>query len=94
MTAIRYTRDMTKARITATGHQDNPVMCAGISAMMCALVNGLDEDDLIDGKIESGAVDVTLRRSPRADAMFDLTVRGFKAMRSEYGDKLRVVKGD
>ena len=86
MTTIRYTRDMTKARITANGHQDNPVMCA--------LVNGLDEDDLIDGKIESGAVDVTLRRSPRADAMFDLTVRGFKAMRNEYGDKLRVVKGD
>ena len=50
--------------------------------------------DLIDGKIESGAVDVTLRRSPSADAIFDLTVRGFKAMRSEYGDKLRVVKGD
>ena len=94
MTTIVYTRDMTKARITANGHQDSPVMCAGISAMMCALVNGLDEDDLIDGEIESGAVDVTLRRSLRADAMFDLTVRGFKAMRNEYGDKLRVVKGD
>lgn len=94
MTTIVYTRDMTKARITASGHQDNPVMCAGISAMMCALVNGLDEDDLIDGEIEPGAVDVTLRRSPRADAMFDLTVRGFKAMRNEYSDKLRVVKGD
>lgn len=94
MTTIRYTRSMTEARITANGHQDNPVMCAGISAMMCALVNGLDEDDLIDGNIESGAVDVTLRRSLRADAMFDLTVRGFKAMRNEYGDKLRVIKGD
>lgn len=94
MTIIAYRRDMQEAQITARGHQDNRIMCAGISALMCALLNGLDDGDLIDGQTDDGYMTLTLRRTPRADAMFDMTVRGFKAMREEYGDKLRVVKAD
>ena len=92
MTTVEYSRNQTEARITATGHQKRPDMCAGISVVMCAIVNGLDDADVIDFKITDGLCDVRMKRSVRADAMYDMTVRAFKAMRDVYGDELRTIK--
>ena len=98
MTRARFYRRDALNGVIIQGHQEDErkgagIYCAAISAMGSALVNGLRGEALAvepTVRVEDGEMVITCMRTPRTDAMFDLTERGLRAMAAKWPDRVRV----
>lgn len=98
MTTVRYGRDEVANVIWISGHQDGGkkgenIYCAAVSAMASTLVNGLRGEDLFVApniRTDDGDMKITCIRTPRTDAMLDMTLRGFEAMAAKWPDRIKI----
>lgn len=98
MTTVRFDRLDTINGVWISGHQDGGkkgenIYCAAVSAMASTLVNGLRGEDLFvkaDIRTDDGDMKIAAMRTPRTDAMFDMTRRGFEAMAAKWPDRIKI----
>lgn len=91
MTVIEIARDDGGSLIRARGHQDQDIWCAGVSAIMCALIAGARlEGQGVKWEMGDGDAACQGPRTERIDAMFDMAERAFREMAAAWPDRIRV----
>lgn len=98
MTTVRFSQLGNMNSVWINGHQDGAkkgenIYCAAVSAIASTLVNGLRGEDLFVApaiRTEDGKMIIAAMSTPRTDAMFDMTQRGFEAMAAKWPDRIKI----
>ena len=98
MTRVEWDHKGDEFIIEAEGHSGyaipgKDIVCAGISTLLQALIIHTPKHDILHKIVQDGYISIHVAGHD-ACTCSEMVVTGLKAIESQYGDNLKVIKGD
>lgn len=99
MIRVRYERDGNNHSLTMDGHAEYAehgvdIVCAGASAIVCALLGWLENNSedmsFCDCDAHSGSLSIQCEGGERTEAAFDLAIIGLLQIEDTYSDHIDI----
>lgn len=97
MVKIEYARRGRRHTLHIRGHAGyaepgKDIVCAGVTAIVYALIGYLDKHETFDCDIREGYVGITCEGSREIDTAFGMAVEGYHQIAAMYPENVRMIE--